>query len=243
MPGPPLPRRRPRPRLLRGSRQEDEHHLPLGLLEMGLRLAVAGPAAALDTAARVVEGYELAGGSPRYAWPLVAEAALVCVVAARDERLRSGVASLAGRLGTIAEKLETFGPAQEASRATFFAADAQLAGLLSGDVSGAVDGVLGGVCAWDEAAGGLGRGQRAVSAGAGAAARGRGRAGGRGPGRARRTGCERQPRWPPGWARARWPARSRCWPGGAGSCWTLLLLLVCWFCWSCWGGRLRADLP
>ena len=58
-----------------------------------------------------------------------------------------------GRLGTIAEKLETFGPAQEASRATFFAADAQLAGLLSGDVSGVVDGVLGGVCAWDEAAG------------------------------------------------------------------------------------------
>ncbi len=142
---------------LRGSRQEDEHHLPLGLLEMGLRLAVAGPAAALDTAARVVEGYELAGGSPRYAWPLVAEAALVCVAAARDEGLRSGVASLAGRLGTIAEKLETFGPAQAASRATFFAADAQLAALLSGDVSGDVSGVVGGivggVSAWDEAAG------------------------------------------------------------------------------------------
>ena len=142
---------------LRGSRQEDEHHLPLGMLEMGLRLAVAGPAAALDVAARVVEGYELAGGSPRYAWPLVAEAALVCVVAVRDERLRSGVASLAGRLGTISEKLETFGPAQEASRATFFAADAQLAGLLSGDVSGDGSGdgsgVVGGVSAWDEAAG------------------------------------------------------------------------------------------
>ncbi len=130
---------------LRGSRQEDEHHLPLGLLEMGLRLAVAGPAAALDTASQVVEGYELAGRSPRYAWPLVAEAALVCVAAVRDERLRAGVASLADRLGTIAEKLETFGPAQEASRATFFAADAQLEGLLSGDV--------GRVSAWDEAAG------------------------------------------------------------------------------------------
>ena len=134
---------------LRGSRQEDEHHVPLGLLEMGLRLAVAGPAAALDTAAQVVDGYELAGRSPRYAWPLVAEAALVCVVAVRDEGLRAGVASLADRLGTIAEKLETFGPAQEASRATFFAADAQLEGLLSGVVSGDV----GGVSAWDEAAG------------------------------------------------------------------------------------------
>jgi DNA-binding CsgD family transcriptional regulator len=93
----------------------------------------------------VVEGYELAGGSPRYAWPLVAEAALVCVAAVRDERLRAGVASLTDRLGTIAEKLETFGPAQEASRATFFAAGAELAGLLSGDG--------GGVSAWDEAAG------------------------------------------------------------------------------------------
>jgi ATP/maltotriose-dependent transcriptional regulator MalT len=131
--------------LLRGSPQEDQHQFPLGVLEIGLRLAVAGPATALDTAAQVVEGYELAGGSPRYAWPLVAQAALVCVVAVRDERLRSGVASLAGRLRTIAEKLETFGPAQEASQATFFAADAQLAGVLSGDVSR--------VSGWDEAAG------------------------------------------------------------------------------------------
>jgi DNA-binding CsgD family transcriptional regulator len=131
--------------LLRGSRVEDQHQFPLGVLEIGLRLAVAGPAAALDTTAQVVEGYELAAGSPRYAWPLVAEAALVGVAAVGDERLRSGVASLAGRLRTIAEKLETFGPAQEASRATFFAADAQLAGLLAGDA--------GGVSAWDEAAG------------------------------------------------------------------------------------------
>jgi DNA-binding CsgD family transcriptional regulator len=114
------------------------------MLEIGLRLATAGPAAALDAASAVVEGYELAGGSPRYAWPLVAGAALACVAAVRDERLRSEVGALADRLRTIAEKLETFGPAQEASRATFVAADAQVAGVLSG--------VAGDVSAWDEAA-------------------------------------------------------------------------------------------
>jgi DNA-binding CsgD family transcriptional regulator len=114
--------------VLRGSPPEDEHQLPLGLLEISLRLATAGAAAALSTAAEVIEGYELSGGSPRYAWPVVAAAAGVCVAAAREERLRSDVDALAGRLRTIAEKLETFGPAQQAARLTFVAADAQVCG-------------------------------------------------------------------------------------------------------------------
>ncbi len=130
--------------LLRGSPLEDQHQFPLGVLEIGLRLAVAGPVAALEVASRVVEGYELAGGSPRHAWPLLAGAALACVVAVRDERLRSDVAALADRLRAIAEKLETFGAAQQASQATFVAADAQVAGVLSGGA--------GQVSAWDEAA-------------------------------------------------------------------------------------------
>ena len=115
-------------RLLRGSPYEDQHQLPLGLLEISLRLATAGPADAVAAAAQVIEGYELSGGSPRYAWPLVAEAASVGVAAARDERLRSDVAGLAGRLRTIAEKLETSGPAQQAARLTFVAADTQVSG-------------------------------------------------------------------------------------------------------------------
>ena len=118
--------------LLRSTPYEDEHHLSLGTLEISLRLATAGPAAAVDSAGHAIEGFELAGGSPRYAWPLVAAAAEVCVAAARDERLRPGVAALAGRLRTIAEKLDTFGPAQQAHRLSFAAADAQTEGLLSG---------------------------------------------------------------------------------------------------------------
>src|SRR5579863_9609765 len=46
--------------LLRGSPQEDQRQFPLGVLEIGLRLAVAGPGAALEAAAQVVDGYELA---------------------------------------------------------------------------------------------------------------------------------------------------------------------------------------
>jgi len=128
--------------LLRGSPFVDEYQLPLGVLEIALRLATDGPAAALETASRAIEGYELSGGSPRYAWPLLAEAAGVCLAAARDERLRDETAALAGRLRTIAEKLETFGPAQQAGRLTFAAADVQLSG---GPAAGALD-------AWDEAA-------------------------------------------------------------------------------------------
>jgi ATP/maltotriose-dependent transcriptional regulator MalT len=132
--------------LLRGSPYQDGYHLPLGLLEISLRLATDGVDAAVATAAEVIEGYELSAGSPRYAWPLVATAACVCVAAARDERLRSDVAGLAGRLRTIADKLDTFGPAQLAGRLTFAAADAQVAALLAG---GSAAGVL---VAWDEAA-------------------------------------------------------------------------------------------
>ena len=42
--------------LLRSSAYVDEHQLPLGLLEISLRLATDGPAAAVETASRVIEG-------------------------------------------------------------------------------------------------------------------------------------------------------------------------------------------
>jgi len=61
---------------------------------------------------------------------------------AHDERLRDDTTALAGRLRTIAEKLETSGPAQQASQLTFAAADAQLSGGSSAEV----------LDLWDEAA-------------------------------------------------------------------------------------------
>jgi DNA-binding CsgD family transcriptional regulator/tetratricopeptide (TPR) repeat protein len=133
--------------MLHGSPLLDEYQLPLGLLEFTLRLATAGPAAALESASQVIEAYELSGGSPRYAWPLVSGAAGIGLVAARDEELRAHVTGLAERLRTIAEKLETFGPVQQASRLTFAATDMQLAGLLAGVSGGSAL-----VVAWDEAA-------------------------------------------------------------------------------------------
>ena len=128
--------------LLRGSPQEDEHDLPLGRLQILLRLATAGVTVALSTATEVIQGFELSGGSPRYAWPVVVAAADVCVAAARQERSRSEADALAGRLRTITEKLEMFGPAQEAARLTFVAADAQVCGGASAEV----------IEAWDRAA-------------------------------------------------------------------------------------------
>ena len=202
--------------LLRGSPQDDQRQFPLGVLEIGLRLAVAGPGAALEVASQVVDGYELAGGSPRYAWPLVASAALACVVAARDERLRADVAALADRLRTIAAKLEASGSAQQASQATFVAADAQVAGV--GDAGGWL-------AAWDEAAAAWGRisepysQAEALLHASEAALAGGDRDGAAGLLRlaaalAARLGA------------GSLAARSRCWPGGPGSYWTLLLLLL-----------------
>jgi DNA-binding CsgD family transcriptional regulator len=122
--------------LLRSARYEDQHHLPVGTLEIDLRLATAGPAAAIAAAAAAMDRYELPVSSPRYAWPLVVAAASACVAAARlthDERLRDETAAVADRLRTVAEKLGTFGRAQQAGRLTFAAADAQVAFLLTGD--------------------------------------------------------------------------------------------------------------
>jgi ATP/maltotriose-dependent transcriptional regulator MalT len=163
-------------KLLRGSPYEDQHRLPFGALEVSLQLAVAGPAAAIETATHVIDAYDVSCDSPRYAWPLMVAAAAACLAAARqaavarDERLRDDAAAVADRLRTIAEKLDTFGPAQQASRRTFTAADAHAAFLLAAfpgpaGVSGVSgpSGVLGSSgtapaaelrAAWDQAAAG-----------------------------------------------------------------------------------------
>jgi DNA-binding CsgD family transcriptional regulator len=121
--------------LLRGAPVDDEYHLPLGQLQILLRLAADGPVLALSAAVEAVEGFELSGGGPRYAWPMVVAAAQACFAAGDD--------ALLGRLRTIAEKLEVFGPVQEAARLTYLAFSA-----FSGPA-----GASGALCAlWDAAA-------------------------------------------------------------------------------------------
>ncbi len=122
---------------LRSARYEDQHQLPLARLEILFALARNGPAAALGTASQILDRFELSSSSPRYAWPVVVAGASTVLAAARlagvsrDERLRDEAAALADRLRTVAEKLETFGPAQRACRLSFAAADADAAHLLA----------------------------------------------------------------------------------------------------------------
>jgi DNA-binding CsgD family transcriptional regulator len=118
-----------------------------------------------------VDRFELSGSSPRYAWPVVIAGASAVLAAARlagvshDERLRGEAAAIADRLRTVAEKLETFGPAQRAGRLTFAAADADAAHLHAAFAgaghpgsgaghpgSGAGDEAAGLLAAWDQAA-------------------------------------------------------------------------------------------
>ena len=157
--------------LFRGSQYEDQHQLPFGALSVLLRLATAGPAAAIEATSQVIDDYEISSASPRYAWPVVVAGVTACLAGAaqarvaRDERLRDEVFALAGRLRTIAEKLETFGRAQEANQLTFAAADAHVDYLLAafpgtdegagaGTASGAGAAVVAGQvrAAWDQAA-------------------------------------------------------------------------------------------
>jgi len=120
--------------LRRGSLDEDQYKLPFAVAEILLLLATAGPAAAIAAASQFVEDYEVCGGSPRYAWPVVVAGATACLAAAgqfREGRLRDDAAALEGKLRTVAEKLETFGLAQEANRLTFAATDAHVGYLLA----------------------------------------------------------------------------------------------------------------
>jgi len=122
---------------LRSARYEDQHQLPLARLEILLALGTDGPAAALAAAGQALDRFEESGGSPRYVWPVVTAGASAVLAAARqatavrDERLRDEAAAVADRLRTVAEKLEAFGPVQQAHRLTFAAADASYAQLLA----------------------------------------------------------------------------------------------------------------
>jgi DNA-binding CsgD family transcriptional regulator len=146
---------------LRSARFEDQHQLPLARLEILLALGTDGPAAALAATAQALDQFEESGGSPRYVWPVVTAGACAVLAAARPgaavraERLRDEAAALAARLRTVAEKLEAFGPVQQAHQLTYAAASSQAAPLLTdlADLGGAEAGEPAALlAAWDEAA-------------------------------------------------------------------------------------------
>jgi ATP/maltotriose-dependent transcriptional regulator MalT len=156
---------------LSSARYEDQHQLALAKLEILFALGRDGPAAGLAAASQTMDRFELSVSSPRYAWPVVAAGASTVLAAAglagvaHDERLRDEAAAIAERLRTVAEKLETFGPAQRAFQLTFAAADAHGGRLLAafpganagvGADAGQPEGVGGEpvelLAAWDEAA-------------------------------------------------------------------------------------------
>ena len=122
---------------LRSARYEDQHQLPLAKLEILLALGTDGPAAALAAATQAMDRFEESVSSPRYAWPVVTAGTSAVLAAARqataahDQPLRDEAAAAAGRLRTVATKLQAFGPAQRAHKLTFTAADASAAGLLA----------------------------------------------------------------------------------------------------------------
>ena len=138
---------------LGSARYEDQHQLPLARLEILLALDLDGPGAAMAATSQAMDRFDLSGGSPRYAWPVVTTGASAVLAAVRragvadDEQLRDEAAALIDRVLTVAEKLVTFGPALRAFQLTFTATDAHAAHLLA---AGGNPAEL--LAAWDQAA-------------------------------------------------------------------------------------------
>jgi DNA-binding CsgD family transcriptional regulator/tetratricopeptide (TPR) repeat protein len=108
---------------------EDQHHLPLALLEIEVVRATDGPAAAAELATVVLDRYDLSASTSRYAWPVVAAARIAA--ASRDAAGQQAGERQAGededalvaRLRVLAEKLPVFGQVQRAWELTFAATD------------------------------------------------------------------------------------------------------------------------
>jgi len=105
--------------VLTGRGYDDQYHLPAACLDIALSLATDGPAAAVAVAADVLNRYDLGMSSPRYAWPLLVNAA----AAAREASSGDEAPALLERLRTLAGKLEAFGPEQRAWQLSFAALD------------------------------------------------------------------------------------------------------------------------
>jgi ATP/maltotriose-dependent transcriptional regulator MalT len=109
----------------------DQHHLPLGLLEIELRLAADDAVGAVAAAGDALNGLDLPASGSRYVWPLLVAGARAGAAAVRagvtgDGPLRDASAALMDRLRGHAEKLESFGPVQNAHRVTFTAETVEL---------------------------------------------------------------------------------------------------------------------
>ena len=104
--------------VLAGTAFDDQYHLPQACLDIELSQAADGAAAAVTAADDALNRYDLAMSSPRYAWPVLVAAAAAAREAPGDE-----AAALLERLRALAEKLEAFGPVQQAWKLSFAAID------------------------------------------------------------------------------------------------------------------------
>jgi DNA-binding CsgD family transcriptional regulator len=97
---------------------DEQHHLPLAVIDVQIALATEGPVAAVEVAAEAFKRYDVPAGSPRYAWPLVVSAVMAASLAPGEE-----AAELLDRLRALAEKLDASGSVQRAWQLTYAALD------------------------------------------------------------------------------------------------------------------------
>jgi hypothetical protein len=105
----------------------DQFHLVQAWLEVRIQLAAGDHAAALAAVSDTLDQHDLPMSGPRYVWPL-----LVTALDAVTDASAAGLSAaegdgapgpLAERLHSIAEKMEAFGPVQQAWQLMFLAAD------------------------------------------------------------------------------------------------------------------------
>jgi DNA-binding CsgD family transcriptional regulator len=93
---------------------DEQHHLPLVVMDVDAALAAEGPAAAVTVAAEALARFELSTASPRYAWPLLVSAATAASQAPGEDAV-----ALLDRLRALAEKTDACGPVQRAWQLSF----------------------------------------------------------------------------------------------------------------------------
>jgi DNA-binding NarL/FixJ family response regulator len=104
--------------MLAAGGYDEQHHLPLAVIDIEVALAAKGPGAAVAVAAETLKQYDLSVASPRYAWPLLEAAARVATQAPGEEAV-----ALLDRLRTLAEKTDVYGPVQRAWQLSYLALD------------------------------------------------------------------------------------------------------------------------
>jgi DNA-binding CsgD family transcriptional regulator len=122
----------------RTARYKDQHHLPLGQLEIETRIAAGDPAGAVAATRDVLDSRDVVGSTTRYGWQVLIAGARACVLAlrqaaaTRDETLRADAIALLDRLRDCAAPFGVYGRVQEGQRRTFAALDRQAAFELAG---------------------------------------------------------------------------------------------------------------